>query len=105
MSKNQNPEQIARDNIDAMFEQAGWVVQSKEKLNSEKNRVFWKNPVSDDSPTMKAEALRQSILKKAFAGQLIPQDLNDEPASTLLARIRANNGNQQSNTKQTKLPL
>lgn len=36
-----------------------------------------------------AESLRQSILHKAFAGQLVPQDENDEPASALLARIRA----------------
>lgn len=36
-----------------------------------------------------AEALRQSILKKAFAGLLVPQDLHDEPASELLARIKA----------------
>ena len=36
----------------------------------------------------RAEMLRQSILKKAFAGQLVPQDPNDEPASTLLARIK-----------------
>ncbi|RLT39338.1 MAG: restriction endonuclease subunit S, partial [Chloroflexi bacterium] len=36
-----------------------------------------------------AAALRQSILKKAFAGQLVPQDPNDEPAVALLARIRA----------------
>ncbi|WP_218121151.1 restriction endonuclease subunit S [Nitrosomonas mobilis] len=35
-----------------------------------------------------AEALRQSILKKAFSGQLVPQDPNDEPASALLARIK-----------------
>ncbi|WMJ07744.1 restriction endonuclease subunit S [Nitrosomonas sp. sh817] len=35
-----------------------------------------------------AEALRQSILKKAFSGQLVPQDPNDEPASELLARIK-----------------
>ena len=36
-----------------------------------------------------AEALRQSILKKAFSGQLVPQDPHDEPASVLLARIKA----------------
>ena len=33
--------------------------------------------------------LRQSILKRAFCGQLVPQDPNDESASVLLKRIRA----------------
>jgi len=37
----------------------------------------------------RSSALRQSILKSAFNGQLVPQDPNDEPASKLLARIRA----------------
>ena len=36
-----------------------------------------------------AEALRQSILKKAFSAQLVPQDPTDEPAASLLARIKA----------------
>jgi type I restriction enzyme S subunit len=39
-----------------------------------------------------AEALRQSILKKAFSGQLVPQDPHDEPASVLLERIKAGRG-------------
>ncbi len=42
-----------------------------------------------DLNLQKAEALRQSILKKAFAGELVPQDPADEPAAALLARIRA----------------
>ncbi|MEO7200209.1 MAG: restriction endonuclease subunit S [Dokdonella sp.] len=36
-----------------------------------------------------AAAQRKNILKTAFAGQLVPQDPNDEPASVLLERIRA----------------
>lgn len=37
----------------------------------------------------RARALRRSILAAAFTGQLVPQDPNDEPASVLLERIRA----------------
>ena len=36
-----------------------------------------------------ADALRQSILKKAFHGQLVKQAKNEEPATALLERIRA----------------
>ncbi|MCP4358277.1 MAG: restriction endonuclease subunit S [Chloroflexi bacterium] len=37
----------------------------------------------------RAGRLRQSILKQAFEGRLVAQDSADEPASVLLARIRA----------------
>lgn len=41
-----------------------------------------------------SSAQRQNILRAAFAGQLVPQDPNDEPASALLERIRDQRGAQ-----------
>lgn len=35
------------------------------------------------------DRLESAILAKAFRGELVPQDPNDEPASLLLDRIRA----------------
>ncbi len=40
----------------------------------------------------RTERLRQSILREAFAGRLVPQDTDDEPASVLLERIRSERG-------------
>jgi type I restriction enzyme S subunit len=42
-----------------------------------------------DAALTRADALRQSILKKAFSGHLVPQDPHDEPAATLLEQIKA----------------
>lgn len=42
-----------------------------------------------DARLQSAQSLRQSILRHAFTGQLVPQDPNDEPASELLKRIAA----------------
>jgi type I restriction enzyme S subunit len=38
----------------------------------------------------RAERLRQSILKRAFEGKLVPQDPSDQPAGVLLEKIRSN---------------
>ena len=119
MTANQNPEQKTRDKIDALLKQAGWKVQDKKNLNlndgpGQAVREFQtdigpadyvlfvgkkavgvieaKRPEEGQTITTslhQAEALRQSILKKAFSGQLAPQGPNDEPASALLARIKA----------------
>ena len=50
----------------------------------------------------KVEVLRQSILKKAFSGQLIPQDPHDEPASILLERIKAEKAARSQNNTRAK---
>ena len=55
-----------------------------------------------DSQLLKADTLRQSILKKAFSGQLVPQDPDDEPASILLDRIKATKAARSQNNTRAK---
>lgn len=47
-----------------------------------------------DKSLQKAERLRQSILKKAFEGKLVPKYANDESVSELLMRIKEGKGTQ-----------
>ncbi len=59
------------------------------RILDEQFAVIEQNEREIDAALARSEALRQAILKKAFSGQLVPQDPNDEPASALLDRIRA----------------
>ena len=52
---------------------------------------------------VRADALRQSILRKAFAGQLVPQDPDDEPASALLGRIQAGRAKTPARRRRTRV--
>ena len=48
---------------------------------------------------LRAARLRQSILKQAFEGKLVPQDPHDEPASVLLGRLHASRSAHEENGK------
>jgi type I restriction enzyme S subunit len=82
-------------NIPSLEEQLIIVANIKEQLSIEENLSQ-----SLEEQIQRSELMRQSILKKAFSGQLVPQDPNDEPASKLLARIQAER--EATKTKSTK---
>jgi len=50
-----------------------------------------------------SDRLRQSILKKAFEGKLVPQDQTDEPAEKLLERIKEEKVKLEAEAKKNKL--
>lgn len=80
-------------------------LEEQEQIVSEIERHFSiadKAEQAIDQSLKQAERLRQSILKKAFEGHLVPQDPNDEPASDLLERIRAEKEKIKANKKTTR---
>lgn len=52
----------------------------------------------------RVEKLIQSLLAKAFRGELVPQDPNDEPATELLARIKAERAARPKKNRRKQVP-
>ena len=86
--------------ITSIEEQLLIVKKTEQKLSQADALIF-----QIEGHLKKAEALRQSTLKRAFSGQLVAQDPGDEPASFLLDRIKAEkerNGKKIETTKKTR---
>ncbi|MCK5323607.1 MAG: hypothetical protein KAJ45_05650, partial [Desulfobulbaceae bacterium] len=82
---NINAKKLGRFEIPlcSLEEQEEIVRQTKKTL---KLQTSVKDRISELIPSI--ESLDQSILAKAFRGEFVPQDPNDEPASQLLKRIK-----------------
>ena len=65
--------------------------EQREVVKSVEEQISSLDQTGKDSEALivRSARLRQSILKRAFEGKLVPQDPTDEPAGELLARIRA----------------
>lgn len=69
---------------------------------SKQFEVIERNEREIDAALRRSEALRQSILHRAFTGKLVPQGPADEPATELLARLRAERAAELSNKSTAK---
>jgi type I restriction enzyme S subunit len=83
------------------------VLEQKEIVSRTDAAFTWIDRLASEANTAHKliDHLDQAVLAKAFRGELVPQDLNDEPASVLLERIRAQRqtpGTVPSQKKQSK---
>jgi len=74
------------------------IVDSLETLTSEIDKLT----IEVEQTFVRIANVRQSILKKAFSGRLVSQDDDDEPVSTLLARICSDRAGASATTKSIK---
>jgi type I restriction enzyme S subunit len=80
-------------------------LEEQKQIVEELERIFSVNESLEktiNQSLKRAEKLRQSILKKAFEGKLVPQDPTDEPADKLLERIKAEKVKREAEAKAKK---
>ena len=79
------------------------IVSRAEKMLKLANRIEARYTAAN----VQAQRLSPLLLAKAFRGELVPQDPNDEPASVLLARIAAHHSSAiaKPKTRQPRQPL
>jgi len=85
--------------LSPLAEQAEVVRQVKRRLAAADRLAVTLNDQLEQAP-----ALRQSLLREAFAGQLVPQNPKDEPASALLERILAAREAEAKKPKAKRMP-
>ena len=71
------------------------IEEQREIVRLIKKASAWIDRVASETTSARnlIDHLDQAILAKAFRGELVPQDPNDEPASVLLERIKAEREN------------
>ena len=85
LQPNLSPKSLARFSLPIPpLEEQRFIVEEVERRLS----VVDKLEATVEENLKQAAGLRQSILKRAFSGELVPQDPDDEPADVLLERIR-----------------
>jgi type I restriction enzyme S subunit len=78
--------------------------EQREIVKRVREALAWVESVASESndATELLPSLENSLLSKAFRGELVPQDPNDEPASVLLERIREARAEQSKVSKRKK---
>jgi type I restriction enzyme, S subunit len=67
------------------------LIEQQEIIRRVENALVWVDRIASETTSARKliDHLDQTVLAKAFRGELVPQDPTDEPAGVLLERIRA----------------